>query len=213
MNSLADLRKDYTKATLDVTSVAADPLAQFQHWLDEAIASQVHEPTAFHLATVTAAGTPASRVILLKGVEQGRLVFFTNYQSDKGQQLDAQPACAMSFFWPELERQVRVEGIAERIDVAASETYFKSRPRGSQIGAWASPQSSIISGREVLEARVAEMEKRFEGQELLPKPHQWGGFAVTPHKIEFWQGRASRLHDRILFTKIDGAWAINRLAP
>lgn len=213
MQSIADLRKDYTKASLDITTVSADPVAQFMKWFDEALQSQLPEPNAMTLSTVNENGRPSSRVMLLKGVEEGRFLFFTNYQSDKGRDLEKNPAVALNFFWPELERQVRIEGVVTRLSPEASEKYFQSRPRGSQIGAWASPQSAIIADRKMLEERFAQMEKKFEASEVLPKPQQWGGYAVDPLLIEFWQGRASRLHDRIEFTRTDGTWKVHRLAP
>lgn len=213
MDNLADLRKEYTQATLDVKSVSPDPLQQFSKWFDEALNSKALEPSAMTLATISETGRPSARVVLLKGVSQGRFYFYTNYQSNKGRDLDHNPACAMTFFWPELERQVRISGVAERATAAESDQYFQSRPVGSQIGAWASPQSAVIKDRDILEARVKELEKKYEGQQALPRPKQWGGFAVAPYEIEFWQGRRSRLHDRILYTWIDGKWAINRLAP
>lgn len=213
MLAIADLRQEYSKASLDVTSVQRDPVKQFEKWFTEAVQAQVPEPNAMNLATINAAGTPTSRIVLLKGIENSKFVFYTNYQSSKGKELEKTPACALTFFWPELERQVRIEGTATRIDTKRSEEYFQSRPRGSQIGAWSSPQSAIIESRSILEERVKQMEKKFEGQEILPKPHQWGGFEVDPLLIEFWQGRPSRLHDRIQFNKIDGAWKIYRLAP
>ncbi len=213
MKSVAELRKEYSKASLDIGDVNQNPIAQFEHWFDEACKSEVAEPNAMTLSTVTEDGRPSGRIVLLKGVEKGKFIFFTNYQSQKGKELDKNPSCALTFFWPDLERQIRIEGVAARISVEASENYFQSRPRGSQVGAWASPQSSIINDRKILVERVAEIEKKFEGKEVLPKPHQWGGFEVDPFEIEFWQGRASRLHDRIVYTKADGAWKINRLAP
>lgn len=213
MNDLASLRKEYTKAALDVKSVSKEPISQFNKWFDEAIAAQVPEPNAMNLATVNETGRPASRIVLLKGVEDNKFVFYTNYQSRKGRELEQNPSCSLNFFWPELERQVRIEGVASRIDEKRSERYFQSRPRGSQVGAWASPQSTLISDRSLLEERVKQIEKKYKGVELLPKPNQWGGFEIDPLMIEFWQGRQSRLHDRILYTKDDGVWKINRLAP
>lgn len=150
---------------------------------------------------------------MLKGIEHGKFLFFTNHQSRKGKELENNPACALTFFWPELERQIRIEGITNRVDSAYAEKYFQSRPRGSQIGAWASPQSSVISDRSLIEERVKEMEVKFKDLELIPKPHQWGGYAVEPFEIEFWQGRPSRLHDRIVFYKSEQGWTIRRLAP
>jgi pyridoxamine 5'-phosphate oxidase len=213
MQNLADLRKEYTRATLDESSVNHDPVEQFKQWFREAYDSEIPEPTAMNLATVTPRGTPTSRVVLLKGLEENRFLFFTNYQSDKGRELEQNPACALTFFWAELERQVRIEGVATRIDEKKSEQYFQSRPRGSQIGAWSSPQSAVIKDRQILEERVKQMEKKFEGKELLPRPNQWGGYEVEPLLFEFWQGRASRLHDRIEYVKVDGVWKIHRLAP
>jgi pyridoxamine 5'-phosphate oxidase len=213
MQNLAELRKEYTRATLDESSVLKDPIEQFKQWFREAYDSQVPEPTAMNLATVTPRGTPTSRVVLLKGVEFNRFVFYTNYQSDKGRELEQNPACALTFFWAELERQVRIEGITSRIDEKRSQEYFQSRPRGSQIGAWSSPQSAVIKDRHILEERVKQIEKKFEGNEVLPRPQQWGGYEVEPFLIEFWQGRPSRLHDRIEYVKVDGVWKIHRLAP
>lgn len=213
MKSIADIRKDYTKSELDITTMSKDPVTQFTSWFDEALASQVIEPNAFTLSTVASDGRPSGRILLLKGVENGKFIFYTNYQSGKGKELENNPACALTFFWPELERQVRIEGIASRTDAASSEKYFQSRPRESQIGAWASPQSTVISSREILDERVKELQKKFEGVDKLPKPNQWGGYEVEPNEIEFWQGRANRLHDRIVFYKVDAAWQVHRLAP
>lgn len=213
MNDIASIRKEYTKAALDVKSVSQDPINQFTKWFDEAIAAKVPEPNAMNLATVNENGRPASRIVLLKGVESNMFVFYTNYQSRKGKELDNNPACSLNFFWPELERQVRIEGVASRVDEKRSKKYFQSRPRGSQVGAWASPQSSLIADRSLLEDRAKQIEEKFKGKDVLPKPNQWGGFEIDPLMIEFWQGRASRLHDRILYTKDNGVWRINRLAP
>jgi pyridoxamine 5'-phosphate oxidase len=149
----------------------------------------------------------------LKGVEKGGFVFYSNYQSHKGKELDENPACALTFFWPQLERQIRIEGVAERVSEDQSLQYFQSRPRQSQVGAWSSPQSAVIADRSLLEKRVKEIEERFKGQTLLPKPKQWGGYRVDPFMIEFWQGRPSRLHDRIVYSKADTTWKISRLAP
>lgn len=213
MEGLADLRKDYSKASLDVETVNPNPIIQFEKWFTEAVEEKVPEPNAMCLATISESGRPSSRIVLLKGIQNNQFVFYTNYQSQKGKELEAHPECALTFFWPELERQVRIEGIAQRGDVKSADDYFQSRPRASQIGAWASPQSAIINDRKILEERVKEIEKRFEGKSVLPRPNQWGGFAITPYEIEFWQGRRSRLHDRICFTQVDGKWKINRLAP
>lgn len=212
MKDIATIRQEYTKASLDAASIAKDPIQQFNTWFQEAVTANVPEPNAMNLATVNG-GRPASRIVLLKGVENGMFVFYTNYQSSKGKELEQNPACSLTFFWPALERQVRIEGIASRVDAKRSDEYFQSRPRGSQIGAWASPQSSIIDSRLLLEERAKQLEEKFKGKEKLPRPQQWGGFEIDPLTIEFWQGRPSRLHDRIVFTKVDGVWKINRLAP
>jgi pyridoxamine 5'-phosphate oxidase len=213
MQKIAELRREYSKATLDTSNVLPDPVEQFENWFREALQAEVHEPNAMNLATVGEHGRPTARIVLLKGVEQQKFIFYTNYQSDKGRELDKNPACALTFFWPELERQVRIEGVAIRLDPKRSEEYFQSRPRGSQIGAWSSPQSAIIKDRLILEDRVKQMEKKFEGSAVLPKPQQWGGFEVDPFLIEFWQGRPNRLHDRIEYTRVDGKWQAHRLAP
>jgi pyridoxamine 5'-phosphate oxidase len=211
--SLSEIRKEYAQAQLEEHSVAINPIDQFHQWMQEAIAANVPEPTAMNLSTVTAEGRPRSRIVLLKGLEDGLFQFYTNYQSQKGKELDAKGACALTFFWPALERQIRIEGVAERISPEASEKYFQSRPRESQIGAWASPQSAVIGSRGLLEKRVQEITGRFKDVAALPKPHQWGGYGVTPHEIEFWQGRPSRLHDRLVYVRVDSHWEIRRLAP
>jgi len=213
MQNLANIRKDYRKATLDIGTVDADPFKQFEKWFGEALNSEVSEPNAMHLATVNEQGRPSGRVVLLKGLERSHFVFYTNYQSKKGKELENNPACSLTFFWPELERQVRIEGVASRVDAGLSDIYFQSRPRASQMGAWASPQSSIIASRSILEQRFHDIEKKFEGDTVLPRPHQWGGYQVDPLQIEFWQGGPGRLHDRIQYVKVDTIWKIYRLAP
>lgn len=213
MQPLADLRQEYAKASLDIRDVSKDPMIQFEKWFQEALAAKVLEPNAMNLATVNAQGRPTARIVLLKGIENQKFTFYTNYQSLKGKELEHNPACALTFFWPELERQVRIEGTAERVSAEMSQKYFQSRPRSSQIGAWSSPQSSIIDNRQILEERVLQMEAKFSGQQVIPRPNQWGGFAVTPLLIEFWQGRPSRLHDRLQFTQNEGSWELHRLAP
>ncbi len=213
MSKLSDLRKEYSKASLDISSVSTDPIHQFGKWFDEALRAEVLEPNAMSLATASKDNRPSCRIVLLKGVEENKFQFYTNFQSHKGKELENNPVCALTFFWPELERQVRIEGTVTRIDDKKAEAYFQSRPLGSQISAWSSPQSSAIDSRRILEERVGQMEKRFEGKHVLPKPHQWGGFQVDPLMIEFWQGRINRLHDRLEFLKVDGAWRIQRLAP
>lgn len=213
MKPISEIRTEYTKATLDQATVNKNPMVQFEKWFHEALEAEVMEANAMTLSTVTETGRPTARIVLLKGVEQNKFLFYTNYQSQKGKELENNPACALTFFWPELERQVRIEGISERLEQSVSEAYFQSRPRSSQVGAWASPQSSIIKDRSLLEARAAEIEKRFAGKDLLPKPNQWGGYAIEPFEIEFWQGRPSRLHDRIVYYKSESQWIIHRLAP
>jgi pyridoxamine 5'-phosphate oxidase len=213
MNDISALRKDYQKASLDEKTAASEPMKQFATWFNDAVAARVPEPNAMTLATVNENGRPAARIVLLKGIENNTFVFYTNYQSRKGKELDQNPACSLTFFWPELERQVRIEGIASRVDEKRSEDYFQSRPRGSQLGAWASPQSSVIQDRSLLEERIKQLEEKFKGQAVLPKPNQWGGYEIEPWVVEFWQGRPSRLHDRILYTKDDSGWKVNRLAP
>jgi len=213
MHSLAEIRKEYSKATLDFTNVATDPIHQFTKWFDEAINAKVLEPNAMSLATVSNDNRPSCRIVLLKGIEENKFLFYTNYQSHKGKELENNPVCALTFFWPELERQVRIEGVAGRVGENQSMEYFQSRPLGAQVSAWASPQSSIIENRTILEERVKQIEKRFEGNKVLPRPHQWGGYAVEPHMIEFWQGRENRLHDRLEYVRVEGSWKIHRLAP
>jgi pyridoxamine 5'-phosphate oxidase len=213
MDKFAALRKEYSQSSLDIGTVNNDPLLQFGKWFDEAMLSNALEPSAMTLATISETGKPSARIVLLKGISNGQLYFYTNYQSQKGRELDQNPACALTFFWPELERQVRMSGMAQRATAGESDEYFQSRPRGSQIGAWASPQSVVIKDRSILEQRAKELEEKFANDKVLPRPKQWGGYAVLPFEIEFWQGRPSRLHDRILYTLIDGKWKISRLAP
>lgn len=212
--NLADLRKTYAQRTLSEADVQPDAVAQFRLWMEEALAAQLDEPTAFTLSTVAASGQPSSRVVLLKGLpDDTGFLFYTNYDSRKGQELAAQPLAALNFFWPGLERQVRVEGRIEKAPESLSTEYFQSRPRSSQIGAWASPQSQIIGSREALEAREADVANEFGAQDPLPRPPHWGGYMLRPHRLEFWQGRPSRLHDRIVY-ELDGSiWRRSRLAP
>jgi pyridoxamine 5'-phosphate oxidase len=208
---LAQLRVDYKRAALSERDAAPDPFDQFARWFDEAVAAALPEPNAMTLATVDAAGRPAARVVLLKGIDARGLVFHTNYDSRKGREMSAEPHVALLFFWVELQRQVRVEGIAERTSAEESDAYFAARPRGSQLSAWASPQSAPVSDRAWLEAQVASMEARFTSP--VPRPPNWGGFRVVPSRFEFWQGRESRLHDRLVWSNEGGRWTIGRLAP
>jgi len=213
MQDVAALRKEYTKANLDISMVDKNPLNQFSMWFQEALQSRVAEPNAMHLATVNPDGRPSSRVVLLKGLVADKFQFYTNYQSQKSKDLESNTACALTFFWPELERQIRIEGVASRVSPQQSDEYFQSRPRGSQLGAWSSPQSSIIKDRNILEERMHMMEKKFEQINSIPRPHQWGGYEVDALMIEFWQGRPNRLHDRLQYTKVDNVWQVHRLAP
>lgn len=214
MLNLADLRENYTLKTLDITDVLPDAIQQFQIWMHEALESKVAEPNAMTLATVNSEGKPAARVVLLKGIEDGTMVFYTNYDSHKGRELEANPNAALVFLWLELQRQVRVEGRVERVSREASEAYFQSRPKASQIGAWVSSQSSTIANRAVLEEAQKAIEIQYANQDVLPLPPNWGGYKLTISSMEFWQGRRSRLHDRLLYTlQTDGTWIIERLAP
>lgn len=210
---IAQMRREYTQRSLDTRDVSPDPVKQFQQWFDEAVRAQVPEPNAMILSTASPEGRPSARVVLLKGIEEASFVFFTNYESRKGQLMGVNPQVALTFFWVELERQVRIEGTVHKTSDERSIQYFHSRPRGSQIGAWVSSQSQKIADRSVLEQRLQEFTQKFEGQ-TVPKPPHWGGYAVAPHTIEFWQGRPSRLHDRILYTlREHNYWTIERLSP
>ncbi len=209
---LQDQRVDYKIGELDTSQVDSNPLIQFAKWYEEFEAQSPKDPNAFVLATVDSEGHPRSRVLLLKGVDQGGFEFYSNYESDKGKQLAENPNASMCFFWSELERQIRVEGEVQKISVEESTAYFKSRPHGSQVGAWVSPQSRPIDSREFLETRAREYAAKYEGE--VPKPEHWGGYRLIPNRIEFWQGRASRLHDRVLYEMdSSGKWNILRLAP
>ncbi len=208
------LRQEYQKAALDAAQVDAEPIVQFGKWFQEALDAGVPEPNAMTLATATSEGKPSARIVLLKGFDRQGFSFFTNYQSRKGLEFEQNPFAALVFWWIELERQVRIEGRVEKLPPEQSAEYFQSRPRGSQIGAWASPQSAVIESRAVLETRVHELEQEYAGVETLPRPEHWGGYLVIPTIIEFWQGRPNRLHDRICYTlQSDGTWNIKRLAP
>jgi len=209
---LRRLRIDYSMSSLDESGVDPDPIRQFQVWFQEALTAQVPEPHAMTLATASRHGIPSARIVLLRGVDEAGFSFFTNYESRKGRELDANPHAALVFHWQELERQVRVEGSVVTVPAEESDAYFESRPRGSQVGAWASPQSAPIRSREVLEERFREVEERYRDH-VIPRPPHWGGYRVVPHSIEFWQGRPSRLHDRIGYTRLVDAWAVQRLSP
>ncbi len=209
---LEDIRKDYALRELSERGIPSLPTELFAVWMKEVVDAACNEPTAMHLSTVDAQGKPSGRIVLLKGLQENGFVFYTNYDSRKGQSMAASPNVALTFFWPELERQVRIEGRAEKVSREASEAYFHSRPRQSQIGAHASPQSRKLSSREALDLLFQEIEARYSGE--IPLPEQWGGYRVEPASIEFWQGRRSRLHDRILYEiQADGSWTTSRLAP
>lgn len=209
---LSEIRKDYTIKSLDINDVSFDPFHQFRVWLDEAIDSEVPEVNAMCLSTLGINGFPNGRIVLLKEMDHG-FVFFTNYESEKGQEIAANPKASLTFFWPELERQVRIMGNLEKVSSEESDKYFLSRPMGSQIGAWTSPQSKEIANREEIEGRLKEIENRFSKEPISRPPH-WGGYRLLPFRIEFWQGRPSRLHDRICYKKQEtGEWLISRLAP
>ena len=212
MTSIADLRKSYERAELDEAASQADPLAQFDQWLKEAIHSEVPEPNAMTVATVGSDLRPSTRVVLIKGYDAQGIVWYTNYQSRKGQELAGNPIAALQFHWVELERVVRIEGIVQKVNDAESDEYFHSRPLDSRVGAWASPQSQVISGRTVLVTQAAKYAAQFLLQP--PRPPHWGGYRLHPERWEFWQGRKSRLHDRLRYTQTaDGAWLRERLAP
>ncbi len=210
--SIADIRQDYSLHSLDQKDVSENPIDQFTLWWDEAIKSEITEVNAMTLATVTADGHPSARIVLLKGYDKDGFVFFTNYASNKGAEIEANPYASLVFFWKELERQVRIDGLIEKISAAESEEYFQSRPEGSRIGAWASPQSTVIASREVIEKNVADLTQKYASG-IIPRPEHWGGYRVRPVAIEFWQGRSSRLHDRIKYRLEAQEWIIERLAP
>ena len=211
--SLADLRKDYSLAGLAEKDLARDPFRQFEKWFQEAEAAKIPEPNAMTLATATREGRPSARTVLLKGLNGRGFVFYSNYESRKGRELEANPHVTLVFPWIAIERQVLIEGMATKVAREESEAYFHSRPRASQLGAWVAQQSAVIAGRAVLEDTMKALEKKYAGQEV-PLPANWGGWRVAPETVEFWQGRRSRLHDRLRFRREkDGGWSVERLAP
>ena len=211
--SIADIRREYARARLDEAHVSPDPVVEFDRWFSQAQEAKALEPNAMTLATATREGAPSARIVLLKGYDERGFVFFTDYRSQKGTELEQNPQASLVFFWPELERQVRITGTVERTSAQESEAYFRSRPRGSRLGAWVSHQSRVIPSRAQLESGLREVEERFPTDDV-PLPPHWGGYRLRPEKVEFWQGREDRLHDRIRYLrKKNGGWQVERLSP
>ncbi len=211
---ISNLRQDYKAKSFRRTDLVADPYAQFKAWFEEALSAKIPEPNAMTLATASLTGRPSARIVLLKSIAEDGFIFYTNYESTKGKMLAENPQAALVFCWLELERQIRIEGRVEKVDTATAKEYFQSRPKESQMGAWVSQQSTVIETRAVLEDSMTELNEQYAEQAVLPKPPNWGGYKVVPDKIEFWQGRRSRLHDRFQYSlQADGQWKIERLAP
>ncbi len=212
MDDIAAIRKDYRLQTLLEKDVNANPIQQFEIWWQQAKESNIEEPNAMTLATCNKNGRPSARIVLLKGIHENGFVFYTNYDSRKGKEIDENPFVSIVFFWKELERQIRIEGNIKKISAQESDAYFSSRPMASRIGAWSSPQSQVILSRDMLEKKMAENTERFQSNEIT-RPENWGGYIVMPAVVEFWQGRHGRLHDRLQYTISNGGWKIERLAP
>ena len=210
--SIGERRREYQRAQLDESTVSPDPIVEFARWMEEAVKAKVDEPEAMTLATATPDGVPSARMVLLRGFDERGFVFFTDYRSQKGLELTGNPWAALVFHWSELERQVRISGPVSPTEREESEAYFSTRPRGSRIGAWASHQSQVIPSRRQLDDRVAELESKYPGEDI-PLPPHWGGFRLRPTAVEFWQGRASRLHDRLRYVRDGDGWRIERLSP
>ena len=211
--NISSIRREYQLKSLSEQDVTSDPIKQFSIWWDEAVSAEIDEVNAMTLSTVKSDGIPASRIVLLKGYDERGFVFYTNYESNKGKQISENASVSLLFFWKEVERQVRIQGICERVSAEESDAYFYSRPLGSQLGAWASPQSQVIETRAILESKAAELELQYRDVKI-PRPPHWGGLRVMPIELEFWQGRNNRLHDRIVYTKTPTEnWEIKRLAP
>lgn len=211
-NYLNEIRRDFSGKPLDENSIKQNPIEQFDVWFEEAVDAQLLDPYAMAITTVNSIGQPSTRIVYMRGISNDGFVFYTNYESNKGGDLAENNKIALNFFWGELERQIRVEGEAEKVTNEVSDAYFNNRPRESQIGAWASNQSSSINDRKELEERVSFFTNKFKGVDV-PRPPHWGGYLVRPTMVEFWQGRPSRLHDRIVYTKVQSDWRLNRLAP
>lgn len=212
--TLAALRREYGEEGLDAPDLAPDPIVMFRRWLADTVDAGLHEPNAMVVTTVSAEGRPSSRMVLLKGVDEEGFVFYTNYDSRKGSDIEANPSISLLFPWHDLQRQVRIDGTASRVSREESEAYFSSRPRESQLGAWASPQSTEVSSRAELDERYTEVEERFGEADAVPLPPQWGGYRVRPELVELWQGRKGRMHDRLVYRREnDGTWSTARLAP
>jgi pyridoxamine 5'-phosphate oxidase len=212
---LGRLRREYGERGLDLPDLADDPVTMFRRWLDDTVQAGLHEPNAMVVATVSPDGRPSARMVLLKGLDERGFVFYTNYGSRKASDIEANPAVSLLFPWHDLQRQVRVEGTAVRVSEEESQAYFASRPRESQLGAWASPQSQVVSSRAALDERYGGVLAQFAGLDDVPLPPYWGGFRVIPEAVEFWQGRKGRMHDRLVYRRpaADGPWAVSRLAP